>query len=412
MTNEQQWKPPSPSQEPQEEHVSPSSSAPFPPPESAAHGWTPPPAPPSWTAPTSPAPSDTAATSTPYETSFQQGDSAAEPQPSTPPQPTYMSRPTFSQPGVIPLRPLSLGDLFEGTFRTIRSNPGVLFGFSFAIQAVVAIAVSFLSYVVFSRFMTSFDDPRLRGDMLETLAAQLSSEIFSYGALVVTSFIAGIFLVGIMSSAVSEAVLGRRLTLGEAWMKFRPRFWSLLGVTVVTSVILTTIAAVIILLTLFIFGMLALNASGGNEAGYAVIFLLLMMVGFISTGVAIYAVQTKLLYAPIVAVLEEKGVWQSLVRSWTLTHGCFWKTVGRLLLIGILTSIITSLISGATGILAGIASIVMPFDVMQSLIMGLSVLSSGLVIPVITTFEILMYLDTRFTKENLAPVLIEAANRQ
>src|SRR5690625_3944619 len=39
-----------------------------------------------------------------------------------------MAPPIAAQPGIIPLRPLTLGEIYDGAFRAVRTNPGVMFG--------------------------------------------------------------------------------------------------------------------------------------------------------------------------------------------------------------------------------------------------------------------------------------------
>ena len=43
------------------------------------------------------------------------------------------------KPGIIPLRPLTLTDLFSGSFSALRKNPSVLFGFTIIVMTVVAL---------------------------------------------------------------------------------------------------------------------------------------------------------------------------------------------------------------------------------------------------------------------------------
>ena len=43
--------------------------------------------------------------------------------PGYPGYPGYPQQPMALQPGVIPLRPLTLGDIFNGAIRYIRANP-------------------------------------------------------------------------------------------------------------------------------------------------------------------------------------------------------------------------------------------------------------------------------------------------
>ena len=52
---------------------------------------------------------------------------------------------TVAQPGIIPLRPLTVGELFNGAFQAVRVNPQTMFGFAFAIMAVVGLVQAFFA---------------------------------------------------------------------------------------------------------------------------------------------------------------------------------------------------------------------------------------------------------------------------
>src|SRR3954451_20779532 len=97
-----------------------SGSEPYPPP-----GWAPPPEPrPGW--------------STPY---------GAPPSYSShpgPPQPGYLPMPGMlgaaHKPGALPLRPLSLGDIYDAGFKVIRFNPKATVGAAVLVSAVAMAA--------------------------------------------------------------------------------------------------------------------------------------------------------------------------------------------------------------------------------------------------------------------------------
>src|SRR6478672_6895073 len=50
------------------------------------------------------------------------------PPPLPPPRYGYGYGPQVHKPGVVPLRPLGLGDFFDGAFKTIRRNPRAMVG--------------------------------------------------------------------------------------------------------------------------------------------------------------------------------------------------------------------------------------------------------------------------------------------
>ena len=137
------------------------------------------------------------------------------------PEPTYgrpaEPTPTYrAQPDGIPLRPLGVGDVLDGTFSTIRRNPRATVGLA-AVLVTVQQAVSV--------------GVQLATDGLPTMTGFTSLQsIGGYGGIVGTllAAVVGAVLTGMLVIVVSEDVLGRRVTAGDVWRRVRPRLWALL----------------------------------------------------------------------------------------------------------------------------------------------------------------------------------------
>ena len=63
-----------------------------------------------------------------------------------PPAPTGWTPPP--KPGLIPLRPLSLGDILGGAFQVLRRNPKPTFGFALVMSLISTFVVGIVSGVV------------------------------------------------------------------------------------------------------------------------------------------------------------------------------------------------------------------------------------------------------------------------
>ncbi|MEH3076543.1 MAG: hypothetical protein PGN11_07640 [Quadrisphaera sp.] len=63
------------------------------------------------------------------------------------------------RPGIIPLRPLSLGELWDGAFRAVRSNPKPLLGFSAVVVVIITAASMVLSGILQGRVLSLEQDP-------------------------------------------------------------------------------------------------------------------------------------------------------------------------------------------------------------------------------------------------------------
>src|SRR3954468_23491186 len=130
------------------------------------------------------------------------------------------------KPGVIPLRPLALGDIYDAAFRIIRFNPKATVG-----SAVLVATVAWLVPVVVTALLSfsldlSLDATGSQGDP-DTVGL-----LGSFGSLGVASLLLGfgtILVTGMIAHVAAAAAVGRRLTLGEAWAATHGKRWRLIG---------------------------------------------------------------------------------------------------------------------------------------------------------------------------------------
>lgn len=309
------------------------------------------------------------------------------------------------QPGVIPLRPLQLGDLFDGTFRAIRSNPAVMFGFSVAVLALLSLVGAGLQAAFSGSFYSIVDDPQAAlQDDATAAASGIAGMLVSNFATSALAIIATTILSGILALTVSDAVLGRVTSLGGAWARVRPRLWPLIA----CSLLVGLIQAVVLVVVVGVFSVpLVMAFTSGSDPGAWVVLPILL--GLLVAVAATVAVTVRLLFAPMAVVLEDLGPVAGIKRSWGLSSGSFWRICGRLLLIGLITAVASGIVGGAVGILGSLFVLVTSPTVGLAISVFLSGTVSGLVVPISASFETLMYVDERMRRENLAPVLARAA---
>ncbi|GGP93564.1 glycerophosphoryl diester phosphodiesterase membrane domain-containing protein [Streptosporangium pseudovulgare] len=250
------------------------------------------------------------------------------------PQPPYGHRPPppALRPGIIPLRPLGLGDILDGAIRLIRSNPKTVLGLS-AIAAVLgAIPTAIGQAVIFGQVGAAVNDPSALDGVGET------GFLGQYGDVLVSSaveFVVVTLLTGVLTRILGRAVFGGRTTAGEAWRMSRGRMPALFGLVALNALLLlvpvVAIAVVVVAL-----------AGAGAGPGTAVAAGALAVLGYIA-----YAafVSTRLALAAPAAVLERRGVLDSMRRSWLLVNGGFWRTLGILILTRIITFLITFVVA-------------------------------------------------------------------
>ena len=322
------------------------------------------------------------------------------------------------KPGIIPLRPLTLTDLFSGSFSALRKNPSVLFGFTIIVMTVMALlslAGTMLPLFSFTSLMSNDLDPQASSKaLLDSAYMSVVSTIVGYIAILAGSFLAGILLDGVLSVAVSQLVIGKKITFKQSWALVKPRLWSMLGAS-----LLSMLAVGSPLLVLVILFFMSLYSGPGSDAFFSLFGLLLALA--VPVVLASYVISIRFLYAPICAVLEEKGPIEAVKRSWALTSGSFWVTLGRVILINVVVGFIAGMIVQIIGIIAVIfmftilgdpssdPSTVWSTIILYGVISALQMLAYSLVVPILAAYQTLMHVDEKIRKENFAPLLAHAS---
>ena len=315
-----------------------------------------------------------------------------------PPAPAWQQLPPeqlarLHQPGVVPLRPLSLGDVFGGALQTMRRNPSATVGTGFLVLAVLLVPSFLGSLAVLRVGALASEDRYLLSTMVSVLFLALASAA----------------LTGMIVHVVGEAVLGDRAGLGDTWRAVRGRLPALLGVLVLMSLVLALLAVLAVVGAL----LLAWALSSAGEVAAVVAAVLAMLVLLL----VVAWVGIRLSLAPAAVVLERAGPWRGLRRSWLLTTGGQgWRVVGITVLAGILTGIFSSTVqfpvSLVTGLLVGLdplgdAALTSPVVIGVDHLVQLVV--NAFVVPFTAGVTALLYLDQRIRREGLDGALVRAA---
>ena len=311
------------------------------------------------------------------------------------PQGHQYGQPAWLQPGVVPLRPLALGEILDGSIKVIRRYPRPTLGLS----AVIALVVTVLNVIAVlavgnNGFTTrtssaggfQFDS----GGAAASIGAALPTQLLG--------FIASLVLTGTLITVVGRAVQGQEAPMSVVWASVRPRLWALIGLALLTIVI--TVAPLVVGVLIAV----VLAAAGGT--GTLLIGIPLSMAGLVAT-VYLYV---RLSIATPALVLEKAGVTQALRRSGVLVKGSWWRMFGILLVTGIIGSIVGAII----GVPLGIVSAVFfndagetPLRVAQQVGAGLA---SVLVSPFASGVRALLYVDRRMRAEGLDVALRAAVD--
>ncbi len=247
------------------------------------------------------------------------------------PPPGYPAGPFQAalKPGVIPLRPLTLSDIFNGAVAYIRANPKATLGLTTIVVVVTEIIGLILQVAPLA---ATGELTALRGDEVSN-AAMVGSSLGGIASLVATG-LSAILLSGMLTVVVGRAVFGTHITIGEAWEKVRGRLLALIGLTALEA----AGAAVLIGLVVLVIVVLASAANGGA----AWVVGIPLVIGLV---VALAYLGTMLSFAPAAIVLERLPVFPAIARSFALVRGSFWRVFGIRLLAAVVAGIVASAVA-------------------------------------------------------------------
>lgn len=321
---------------------------------------------------------------------------AAAPQQQPDAQPGWSPPPAAPKPGVIPLRPLSVGDIMTGAIEYVRRDPGAVISISAAVGVLAAfVQLGFLAAT--SPHVTAL----LEGDPAKLTPQELMSALGSLGMLALASAaIAGILQVlgtGMLTHVMGRSAIGKHTTAGEAWQLVRPQAFRLIGATVLVALLsgaafLLPIVPGVVLLTL--------GATGPGAA------LLVLGLG-VSVVLGVWVSFELVLTTPTLA-LEDCGPLTAMRRSWHLVRGGFWRTLGIVFVgtllgqaVGSVAAVPFTLIGGGGG------GELDTLAVFSAAIGGMVTILVAL--PFVAGVTALVYIDRRIRTEGLATKLASAA---
>jgi hypothetical protein len=308
-----------------------------------------------------------------------------------------------ARPGIVPLRPLGLGDVMGGVIRAIRGNVGSTMGLAAITNVVFLVPMTAVAAWTGS-LSTTVDS----GPQLQLMAQYLP---------MVGTWLSSILLTGFMAYVIGQGVRGRRVTPYETFTQTMRRVGALLLATLLvvgTSLVLVAGAGFAVFLMI----------SGGNDSStYGMVVGLL--VGFVviaAVMVLALALQTLFAFTTPVVVLERVSAVKAIARSWHLvgspTRGGFWRILGIRLLTSIVTSVvgqviawpITIIVIALLGTLVGDQFdnyYVAALAVLQGMV---AILTGVLTTPFIAGVDALLYVDARMRKEALDVDLMRAGH--
>jgi hypothetical protein len=305
------------------------------------------------------------------------------------------------KPGVIPLRPVAVGEILDGAFTSIRRNPKATLGIAAVVLTVSAIITTSLELILLHRLnlSTQASQPLTRTQVVGMLAVVLPSGLTA----LVVAYIVQILLTGLLTAVVGRSVLGYRITAGEAWRVARPRLPALLLATLLVGLAyLGPWAGLVVVL--FLLGIVGAPAA------------LLVVVGVLG-GIASFVVDVwfwaMFSMSAAAVVLEHLRPRQALARSWRLVRNSFWRVFGILLLAFLIVFVASSVLrlpftlisavfsTGATSFTQAIQ------PSLASLAIGAigGIIAGAITQPIWAGVTVLLYVDLRMRREGLDLIL-------
>lgn len=254
--------------------------------------------------------------------------------------------PTARPDRPLPLRQMGIGELIDAAVRLYRLEWKALMG----IVAFVVVPVTFLELWTTQLVLGQSGPATMSSDALGQLVV-VSLAMFAVQFLIVQPF-----LLAATARAAADVYLGTPVTIGGTYRYALGRLPSILLIT-----ILSTLAALL---------------------G----FVLLIVPGII--------VLVRLAFAPVALVVEGHRGSGALRRSWRLTKGFFWRTLGTLLLSGLIVGIVSGILSipGEMAVQA-LGPDAWPISAL------VTALATVLLTPFGTVVIVLLYFDLRIRKE-------------
>ncbi|MFG2715864.1 hypothetical protein ACGFX2_35840 [Streptomyces goshikiensis] len=302
--------------------------------------------------------------------------------------------PPAAKPGVIPLRPLGLGEILDGAVTTMRTHWRSVLSVSLAVAVLVQ---------VFSVLVQKYSADRLTvepGSQVRVEDIGDSSVLLTFAAYFI-QLLGGLLVTAMLTMIFSRAVLGRPSTVGGAWRDARGQLLRLAGLTLLLGV-----GAVAVFVLLILPGILAGNIGIG-------------VLGGLAAAVLVTWLWIRLSLASPALMLEKAKIRTALGRSSKLVNGSWWRIFGVTVLTAVITALVSAIIiypllavsvalfgGGLEGLADGTA-----LNSWGSLILtGIgSIIALTITMPIQSGVTVLLYIDQRIRREALDLELARAA---
>ncbi|MFF3337227.1 DUF7847 domain-containing protein [Streptomyces flavidovirens] len=326
------------------------------------------------------------------------------------------------KPGVIPLAPLSLGDILDGSMSTVGRYWKQLFGIAVLMYGgalLVTLAALGIAYSATSDSLDKVVDAAQYDDSLDSdvVAPLVIAFVLVFLVAVLAMVVANAAIMAACPAVLQEAVLGRRTTLGAVWRRAWARVPAVIG-----AMLLPWLVAMLVM-GIFMVSYVALIVSlvSDDASGAWAVLGFLLLLACIPVAVWVWVLFSL---APAAVVFESQRPVAALRRSARLVKGSWWRIFGITMLAWVIAMIagyivqmpltIIGMMSSMPGMAdmgpePGVGEVLTAMAGYLVFIMLGSMISQIIAATFPPLVTGLLYVDQRIRRENLAPALAEAA---
>ncbi|SDU85820.1 hypothetical protein [Jiangella alkaliphila] len=307
------------------------------------------------------------------------------------------------KPGVIPLRPLGVTEILDGAITTIRRNLAAMLGLSAVVAAVTQLFFGFILAWVFGDSITQPDLGLSDSEAIDDFAQRVPAIMVGY----LVTQLATVFLTGVLTVVVGQAVLGRDLTIRQAWNSSKGRMLRLLGLTLLYTLIWfsPTIGVVVLALLLSLVGgtAAALVAVLGGLAAIPLTVWLYVRYALSMPALMLETTTTGGATRPI-------RIREALRRSAALVTTSWWRVFAILLLIRIIVFLIEQVVAVPFGVPTMLDTAISDEPLAWYALNTLALMiAAAITAPFTAAAVALLYIDRRIRREGLDIELARAA---
>lgn len=285
-----------------------------------------------------------------------------------------------------------MGELLDSAFTLYRRNVWLII----AIAAVAQVPLALVRYVAYEVTGVS----TVTGKLQQLSASQLTpdQEVQQFKALLPSAIALVVVLLVVlllqalvvqpiataaMARAVSGSYLDRPVSLADAYRAVLHRLGAVVGVA--GLLLLIAIGFFVAVGGLLVVSVLALGSAG---AGLAIVVVPVAVV-------AALVLYTRWLFATPIVMLEGIGPVDAMRRSWNLVRGSTMRIFGITLLVGLITGILSAIVTGLLSLTTGFGD-----TSVQLVTSQLAALVAAVILqPISFIVVVLLYYDQRIRRE-------------